>query len=81
MPQHFGVRTERFKLMYFPVTDEWNMFDLEKDPKELNNVYGNVKYAEQQKKLHAEYERLRKHYDAPAYHTHIPGLKKKETLP
>ncbi|MFK7911699.1 MAG: sulfatase [Akkermansiaceae bacterium] len=81
VPQHFGVRTERFKLIHFPGTDEWNMFDLEKDPKEMMDVYQKEEYVEQRKVLHAEYKRIRKHYDAPAYHTHMPGLKKGEKLP
>ena len=76
VPQHFGVRTERFKLIHFPGEDEWNMFDLETDPKEMVNVYGKEKYADQQKVLHAEYNRIRSQYDAPAYHTHMPSLKK-----
>ncbi|MDQ4044566.1 MAG: DUF4976 domain-containing protein [Chloroflexota bacterium] len=33
-----------------------------KDPKELDNVYGNPNYAEVQEALHAELERLRQHY-------------------
>ena len=81
VPQHFGVRTDRYKLIHFPVSDEWNMFDLKEDPSEMKSVYGDAKYAEVQKELHAEYQRLRKHYDAPAYHTHIPELEKKQTTP
>ena len=81
VPQHFGVRTERAKLIHFPESDEWNMFDLQKDPQEMKDVYGNDEYVKMQKTLHAEYQRLRKYYDAPAYHTHIPGLKAKEKLP
>jgi N-acetylglucosamine-6-sulfatase len=81
VPQHFGVRTERYKLIHFPLTDEWNMFDLKEDPKEMRSVYGDAKYADIQKELHAEYKRVREYYDAPPYHTHIPGLKKKDPLP
>ena len=31
VPVHDGVRTERYKLMFFPRTREWNLFDLEED--------------------------------------------------
>ena len=31
VPQHFGVRTAHHKLMYFPASKEWNLFDLQKD--------------------------------------------------
>ena len=81
VPQHFGVRTQRFKLIHFPGEDEWNMFDLEKDPQELVNVYGHQDYVAHQKSMHEEYQRLRKHYDAPEYHTHMPNLKKKSQSP
>ena len=36
------------------------MFDLEKDPQELNNVYDAPAYAEVLKELKAELERLRR---------------------
>ncbi|BDS07935.1 hypothetical protein NT6N_29750 [Oceaniferula spumae] len=78
VPQHFGVRTATHKLMYFPVTDEWNMFDLEKDPDEMKDVYGNPEYAAVRQELRAEYDRIRKKYDAPDYSSHIPGFKKRE---
>ncbi len=65
VPQHFGVRTMGHKLIYFPVSDEWNLFDLGKDPGEMVSVYGDPDYAEVREELTAEYHRLRKHYDAP----------------
>ena len=41
---------------------EWELFDLEKDPLEMNNVYGKPEYAAVQKELHAELARLQKHF-------------------
>ena len=32
VPVHDGVRTDRYKLMFFPRSREWNLFDLETDP-------------------------------------------------
>lgn len=32
---HDGVRNDRCKLMRLPRTDEWMLFDLEKDPQEM----------------------------------------------
>ena len=72
VPQHFGVRTQRHKLFYLPWTDEWQMFDLVKDPEEMNNVYGDPKYAEEQARLHKTYDALRAEYDAPDYATYAP---------
>ncbi|MEM7672517.1 MAG: sulfatase [Verrucomicrobiota bacterium] len=42
--QHCGVRTERFKLIHFYQTDEWEFYDLMKDPDELLNQYDNPEY-------------------------------------
>lgn len=36
--QHYGVRTDRYKLLYFYTVDEWQLFDLQKDPDELYNL-------------------------------------------
>jgi len=37
---HFGVRTKRYKLArFYGGADSWELFDLEKDPHELKNVY------------------------------------------
>ena len=38
---HYGVRTERYKLIhYYYSMDEWELFDLKKDPNEMVNLYG-----------------------------------------
>lgn len=38
--KHFGIRTDRYKLIHFyNDIDEWELFDLKKDPYELNNLY------------------------------------------
>ena len=40
-PNVFCVKSLKYKLMYYKTTNEWRMYDLENDPKELNNIYGN----------------------------------------
>jgi len=57
--QHYGVRTERYKLIYFHRIDQWELYDLKKDPRELNNVYADPAYASTVKTLKAEMARLR----------------------
>jgi arylsulfatase A-like enzyme len=38
---HYGVRTSRYKLIhYYYNMDEWELFDLKKDPNEMENLYG-----------------------------------------
>lgn len=68
--RHYGVVTERYKLVRFyryldPNYSEWELFDLEKDPQELKSVYGDPAYAEVQAELHAELDRLRKELGVP----------------
>ena len=42
--RHYGVRTDRYKLMHFYQTDEWELYDLVRDPDELHNVYDDPAY-------------------------------------
>src|SRR5204863_6707978 len=37
---HYGVRTLTHKLICYWKTDQWELFDLVKDPDELRNIYG-----------------------------------------
>lgn len=43
---HYGIRTEKYKLIYFDLIDQWELYDLEIDPREMNNVYHNPEYSE-----------------------------------
>jgi len=38
--RHRGVRTARHKLIHFHDLDQWELYDLEADPDELHNLYG-----------------------------------------
>ena len=58
LPPHYGVRTEHHKLIRFPLTDEWELFDLKADPKEMNSVYGKPQYASVRAELQKEMARL-----------------------
>ncbi len=61
--RHYGVRTERYKLIHFyNDIDEWELYDLEKDPDEMRNVYNDPAYAATVKELTAELKRLREKY-------------------
>ena len=63
VPRHYGVRSDRYKLMRFYQFDEWEFYDLEKDPDELQNEYNNPAYAAQIAEMKTELERLRTVYD------------------
>ncbi len=43
--EHEGVRNEAYKLIWFPKTKQWNLFDLKKDPQELKSVADDPAYA------------------------------------
>lgn len=47
---HYGVRTDRYKLIYFYTVNEWELFDLQKDPDEMENLFQWSGY-----KVHPEY--------------------------
>jgi arylsulfatase A-like enzyme len=57
---HYGVRTERYKLIYFNKIDQWELFDLKNDPHELKNLYADPAHAETVKALKEELYRLKK---------------------
>ncbi len=48
---HYGVRTNRYKLISYYTVNEWELFDLEKDPDEMENLFEWSGY-----KIHPAYE-------------------------
>jgi len=59
--RHYGLRTKRYKLIHFyHHMEQWELFDLKKDPDELNNVYADPAYADIVAKLKVELERKRR---------------------
>jgi arylsulfatase A-like enzyme len=76
--RHFGVRTARYKLIHFYYDiDAWELYDLEKDPRELNNVYGDPANAPIVAELKAELERLRNRYGDTDEAKFLPKTKEK----
>ncbi|EEF61033.1 sulfatase family protein [Pedosphaera parvula] len=70
---HYGVRSERYKLIYFNKINEWEFYDLKRDPHELKNVYADPAYAKEVQRAKAEMERLRKELnDHDQYADHPP---------
>ena len=77
---HYGVRTLRYKLIYYygdplgqqgavgpNMRPEWELFDLEKDPCELNSVYADPDYADVVAELKAELKRLQERVGDESY--------------
>ncbi|MCB1231854.1 MAG: sulfatase [Verrucomicrobiae bacterium] len=63
--RHEGVTDGTHKLIHYYELDEWELFDLNEDPNELNNVYGLPKYRDLQSHLEEELTRLREKYELP----------------
>jgi len=57
---HYGVRTATHKLIYFWKKDQWELFDLVNDPRELHNLYGLPGHEGVTAELKAELLRLKK---------------------
>lgn len=63
VPRHLGVSTDRYKLIYFYDIDDWQLFDLETDPDEMNNLYGKVGMEELTADMKVKLRGLIKKYD------------------
>ncbi|MDR8390780.1 sulfatase [Aliifodinibius sp. S!AR15-10] len=61
--KHYGIRTERYKLIHFyDDIDTWELYDLQEDPMELNNLYGQPEYAQLTHNLKEQLQDLRIKY-------------------
>ncbi len=59
----YGVRTKRYKLIHvYDDIDAWELYDLEKDPSEVNNLINDENYNEVKEKLHTELKGLQEEY-------------------
>ncbi len=75
VPAHYGVRSNRYTLIHYygkglnmagaknkDLDPEWELFDRQKDPQQMNNVYADKTYQETVRDLRSELDRLRKEY-------------------
>ncbi|QZT37877.1 sulfatase [Halosquirtibacter xylanolyticus] len=74
-PGHFGIRTKEYKLIFFyglhfkdaamkskrvwQTTPGWELYDLKKDPQEMNNCYNDPRYSKVVKDLKSRLHQLR----------------------
>jgi arylsulfatase A-like enzyme len=63
--RHYGVRTDRYKLVHYYQVGDWELFDLQKDPQEMKSVYEDPAYASIVKELKTELDRLRAELKVP----------------
>lgn len=63
---HYGIRTERYSLMHFTGDlDEWELFDIQNDPSEMHNLYGQEGMESVTKELKEQLRQLQKQYNDP----------------
>ena len=61
---HYGVRTDRYKLIHFYYNiDEWELYDLKNDKYEMDNLYGKEGYEEITATLKKRIKELQKEFN------------------
>ena len=64
--RHYGVRTEQYTLVHFyGDVDTWELYDVQKDPGNMHNLYDLPEYQDVIKELKIELLRLQEQYDDP----------------
>lgn len=64
VPIHDGIRTDRYKAMFFPRGSQWQLFDLWKDPNEMQSVHEDADYRPILRGMQQRYRDLKKFYQA-----------------
>jgi arylsulfatase A-like enzyme len=70
--RHYGVRTDRYKLVYYYRNDEWELFDLLEDPDDQVNLYGEPGYEAIEADLKQRLGALRERYQVPEEDPPVP---------
>jgi arylsulfatase A-like enzyme len=60
IPPCRGVRTDRYKYIEYFTQNAYELYDLESDPDEMHNLYGNPKYEDLTRQLRSRLEELRR---------------------
>ena len=78
--RHFGIHSGRYKLMHFYNLDEWELYDLEKDPREMNSVYEDPAYAKIVGELKQDLKALQTKFNVPDDSGSVPkeGIQRKK---
>jgi arylsulfatase A-like enzyme len=60
---HLGIRSERYKLIYFYTVNEWELYDLKTDPSEQHNLIHSASHQNIFRRMKDELIKLRDVYD------------------
>jgi len=73
--RHYGIRTKRYKLIHFYYDiDAWELYDLQNDPKEMNNMYNKLEDATLVKELKSKLQELRELYQDTDTERFLPKI-------
>ena len=74
--RHYGARTERYKIAHFYYDIyRWELYDLQKDPDEMKNVYNSPEYKQVREEMHKVLRQLQEKYQEtdPMNNAYRPG--------
>ncbi len=61
--RHYGIANKKYKLMHFYYdVDQWELYDIKKDPAETNNVYNVPEYQDIVREMKAKLAKTREKY-------------------
>lgn len=73
--RHYGIRTERYKLIHFYYDcDEWELYDIKKDPTEMRNIYNDPANKNIISKLKKRLVEMEKQYKVPSIEDEIKSI-------
>jgi arylsulfatase A-like enzyme len=63
---HYGIKTDQYKLLHFyGAVNSWELYDLVRDKKEMNNLAGNAKYSHIMQQLKTRLRYWQQYYKDP----------------
>ena len=75
MAAHDGVSDDRYKLMFFPEDQSWNLYDLKEDPREMKSVHDDPAYAKVLARMKELYAELKDQYQVSEATRPVPRNK------
>ena len=76
--RHYEIRTSRYKLIHFYYDcNEWELYDLKNDPKEMNNLYSKPAYQNVISTLKKRLKVLQVQYKVPSIEAELKSIKLK----
>ena len=70
--RHYGIHNGRFKLIHYYQDDEWELFDLDNDPTDQNNLYFEESHQQLVRRLKDDLGILREQYAVPEDDPPVP---------